>query len=241
MIRKTLTVLLIVVLGSALTYARESELQNHVEKRKNGGAGGFTIGIGQFDLSNLNQRLRTRGFETLDGSQVCFGGAGYGIVNGRILLGGEGSGFGQDVASGTQKASLSGGWGFFDVGYVVLSRRNFNLFPLLGIGGGGFNFRIVEKAVSPTFDEILDNPKQEANIFTGSFLLNFALGVDYSLIFGESKKGHGGLLLGILAGYIFDPIKADWKMGDADVLDGPDLRMTGPYVKLIIGGSGTRK
>ncbi len=241
MLRKTLTVLLILFMGSTLIYAQEPKVQTHTEKVKAVSGGGFMIGIGQFNLSRLNDMLRARGFENLGNSQISFGGGGYGILKGKILFGGEGSGFSKAVTSSTQKASLSGGCGFFYIGYVVLSRNGFNLFPMLGIGGGGFNLRIVERAATPTFDEILDNPKREVNISTGSFLLNFALGVDYSLVLSEDKKGRGGLLLGIRAGYIFDPTKANWRMTDMDVLGGPDVRMTGPYIQLILGGSGTRK
>jgi len=242
MLRKIFAVLLMLAWGSALIYAQGTEAKEaDTKKVKGGGGGGFMVGVSQFDLNTLNDKLKAKGFEDLGDNQIFFGGGGYGIINGKILLGGEGGGFSKDVASSTQKASLSGGYGFFDIGYVIFSKSGFNLFPLLGIGGGGFSLRIVERAPSPTFDEILDNPKREANISTGSFLFNFALGLDYLLALGEDKEGRGGLLLGIRAGYIFDPTKADWKMTDQDVLKGPDIRFTGPYVHLVLGGMGASK
>lgn len=88
----------------------------------------------------------------------------------------------------------------------------------MGIGGGGFSLRIAERAVTPTFDEVLENPAREINMTAGDFLFNFALGLDYWLTIGEDGKG--GLLFGVRVGYSLSPSEVDWKMTDMDVLGG---------------------
>ncbi|PIP13880.1 MAG: hypothetical protein COT45_01025 [bacterium (Candidatus Stahlbacteria) CG08_land_8_20_14_0_20_40_26] len=231
------TIVALVVLAfiaPTLAYSNEGAV-------KGGGGGGFMFGMNRLNLAELSTKLEAKGFEALEKNNISFGGGGYGIIGEKILLGGEGHGSQQAIFSDTLKASVSAGYGFFDVGYVLLSKKSFRLFPIVGLGGGGIDLRILERGVTPTFDEILDNPGREANISTGSILLQFGAGLDYFLKLGEDEKGEGGLLFGIRAGYTYAPTQADWKMGDMDVLGGPDIGVTGPYIHLIFGGAGFGK
>ncbi|RKY72288.1 MAG: hypothetical protein DRQ24_05355 [Candidatus Latescibacterota bacterium] len=237
---KSRTAVTIVVLV-ALSFIVPTSVYSNQEAIKGGGGGGFMLGLNRFDLAELSTKLQAKGFDAVKENNVSFGGGGYGIIGEKVLLGGEGHGCQQDVLSDTLKASVSGGYGFFNVGYVVLSERGFRLFPMLGLGGGGISLRIVKRAVTPTFDEILDSPDREINISTGGILLQFGVGVDYLLKLGKDDEGEGGLLFGIRAGYTYTPTKADWKMEDMDVLGGPDVTVTGPYVHFIIGGGGFGK
>ena len=105
------------------------------------------------------------------------------------MLGGEGAGFSQDVSSDTLKATLAGGYGFFDVGYLAYSRENFRLFPFFGVGGGALALRIAERGPMPTFSEVLDNPKREVEISAGGMLFQVGLGLDYMLTLKEKEGG----------------------------------------------------
>ncbi|MDZ7262335.1 MAG: hypothetical protein ONB05_09560, partial [candidate division KSB1 bacterium] len=203
-----------------MTFVPTTLIYSDEGMKKGGGAGGFEFGLNRFDSGELSTKLQAKGFEALEKNNFSLGGSGYGIIGEKILLGGGGYGFQQDVFSDTLKASVSAGYGVFNVGYVVFSKKGLRLFPMIGIGGGGVNLKIVERGVIPTFDEVLDNPRREANVSTGSFLVQFAVGMDYFLKLGEDEKGAGGLLFGIRAGYTFAPTKADWKMEDMDVLGG---------------------
>ena len=97
------------------------------------------------------------------------------------------------------------------MGYIVYTKKQLWLYPLLGLGGGGMNLKIKEKPSSLSFDDVLDNPKRSVEISTGGFLLSFAVGMDYLLILGEDKKGKGGLAFGIRAGYTLSPFKRGWE------------------------------
>lgn len=208
--------------------------------KEGGGGGGFAFGMSRFDPGELSTKLEAKGFSALEENSVSFGGGGYGVI-GNVLLGGEGHGSQQDVFTSASEASISTGYGFFNAGYIVFSEKGLRLFPMIGIGGGGINLRIAERGAAPTFDEILDDPGRETNISTGGILFQFALGIDYLLRLGGDEKGGGGLLFGIRAGYIYAPTKASWKMEDMDVLGGPDVRVTGPYVRFMFGGGGFGK
>ena len=210
-------------------------------KAKGSGAGGFAFGFNRVDLSELDAKLKGKGFEGLSNDNIFYGGAGYGVVRGKILLGGEGGGFSQDVSSDSLKASVDGGCGFFNVGYVVYSRGGLSVFPLLGIGGSTVELRIVGREDAPSFDALLGNPRREVNVSTAGLLFGIGVGADYLLVLGGDEEGKGGLLFGVRAGYTFSATEADWMMVDRDVLRGPDVRMTGPYVHLIFGGGGSAK
>ena len=202
------------------------------------GVGGFMFGVNAASFEDLKDELTKKGFKELGARNTLFGGGGYGVVEGKFVLGGEGAGFSQDVSSDTLKATVKGGYGFFDVGYVIYSRGNLMIFPFLGIGGGGVELRIAERGATPTFGEVLEDPGREVVLSTGSILFQVGFGMDYLL---PLKEDGGGLLLGLRAGYILAPTKADWRMADRDVLGGPDARLTGPYICLTFGGGGTAK
>lgn len=210
-------------------------------EEKGAGAGGFLLGVATADFDDLNAELKSRGFTPLKSNNAVYGGLGYGIVRGRIIIGGEGVAFTQDVSSDTMQASFQGGYGFFDVGYVVYAKGGLNVFPLLGIGGSALDLWIVGKDETPSFGRLLDEPKREVNVSTVGLLVDLGIGVDYLLVLGEDQKGKGGLLLGFRAGYRLSPMQADWTMRDRDVLHGPDVRLTGPHVCLLIGGGGMTK
>lgn len=188
-----------------------------------GGAGGFMFGLNRFDLADLNTKLKDNAFESLDDNSAFYGGGGYGIRE-KVLLGGEGGSFKQNVRSDSLKVSVSGDYGFFDVGYVILSKGNWRLFPMFGLGGGDIDLKITERSSGKLIKDGNDD----------GMLFQVAVGTDYLLKLGGNEKGGGGLLFGIRVGYTFALEK--WSIEDMDILGDLDVGLTGPYVHLIVGG-----
>ena len=124
-----------------------------------GGVGYFIGGVGWFLES--------------DNSSIVYsaGGGGHTITN-RWLLGGEGhSSFGPDNA---------GGYGFLNLGYLLLRRDFILVYPLLGLGGGAMT-READPSVSKCA------------------LLNPAVELDFLI----PVKNESGILVGLRAGYTF--------------------------------------
>lgn len=138
---------------------------------------------------------------------------------------------------GTSTTSLIGGYGMFDIGYLVYSKKGLSVYPMLGIGGGGLTFKVAEES-TPSFAELLDDPKRSVELNYGGMLLNVSLGVDYLIKMAEDETGAGGLIIGFQAGYMLAPFTHDWKMETNDVTGGPDIGFNGPYVKIMFGGGG---
>jgi hypothetical protein len=97
------------------------------------------------------------------------GGGGHSITN-RWILGGEGhSAFGADNA---------GGYGFLDLGYLVLSSRIILAYPLVSLGGGSMT-----RESSPSVSKC--------------FLLTPSVEVDFLI----PIRGRAGIFLGLRGGY----------------------------------------
>jgi hypothetical protein len=54
------------------------------------------------------------------------------------------------------------------------------------------------KCVSPSFSDIINDPKREASLSTGGFIGQGAVGLDYVIILGGDEEGEGGLLFNIV-------------------------------------------
>jgi hypothetical protein len=159
-----------------------------------------------------------------------------------VIIGGEGHLLVGDeseaaISSGDYKTSLSAAYGFFNVGYLVYSKDDLHVYPLVGLGGGELWLKIGPHS----FDDILENPQRSAELSTGGFLLNLALGADYLWKLKEDEKSEGGLVFGLRVGYTFAPAKGEWTADGIDISGGPEVGITGPYIRFMIGGGGKSK
>jgi hypothetical protein len=209
---------------------------------KGEGAGYFMIGSNWLDMDELNSRLRDNGYTEFSDSYLSLGGGGHGIVRGRYLIGGEGHG----MLGRTEQSTIgvvdygtkfSAGYGFFDVGVVAIKSGGFNVYPLLGLGGGGVSLNITQTEIG-SFDDILENPDRSSRLTTWGFLINLGLGIDYLAVLGDNEQGEGGIVIGMRTGYIFSPFDGDWNFEGETLPGGPDLGLTGAYLRLTIGGGG---
>jgi hypothetical protein len=212
------------------------------QAKQDGGMGYSMFGRGTIDISDLNSKLESKGYSTMSDNFFSAGGGGHRIFSSGLIIGGEGHAvLGDEVTSGNNKHSVNVGYGFLNLGYIVYSVQELRFYPLLGLGVGGMTFTIKEDVTSLTLDDILDNPGRKAEISTGGFLINLAFGIDYLLKFAEDETGKGGMLLGLRAGYTISPVKGDWNMDDLEISGAPKIGITGPFIRLMIGGGGFGK
>ena len=210
---------------------------HHAEHRE-GGAGYFAIGTNVLGVDALNDRLSAFGYPTFGSAFLSLGGGGYGLIGGRVLLGGEGHGLirpSQSVRG--RDVSVGGGYGLATIGYLAVTRSSWRVYPQLGVGAGGFTVDIGSAGEATEFDDVLDNPNRRAELSRGSLLVSLALNATYAF---SGAKEPGGFRLGVQAGYLLAPYSSDWQL-DADALaDGPDAGFDGPFIRLLIGGGGGR-
>jgi hypothetical protein len=201
--------------------------------------GSFMTGYSINDFSEMNDLFTANGYPSLDDGSFSLGGGGHFIIN-NVIIGGEGHGLpGNDASDSHYRISQSSGYGFFNLGYIVFSRSNLLLYPLLGMGGGGTTVTITGLDQKPAdFQDILDDPGRESYITSGGFMLNFSLGTDLFLFGDRSEDGTGGFFAGIRLGYLLDPGKEQWYFSDQELTGSPDTGMSGFYFRITLGGGG---
>jgi len=189
-------------------------------QQTHGGRGYFVFGGSFLSIDTVNSVLSSAGYPEVSGTFLSFGGAGYGVWN-KFLFGGEGHWLKTNKESTENKTtSVSSSYGMFDLGYIFLHNPNYELYPLLGIGGGKLT-TVME-----------DNTGNKTTVSVNQFLLSIGIGFDYFFPTSES----GAVVLGLKAGYLFPPLKGKTTV-DGDLLeDTPDFNITGPFVQVVIGG-----
>jgi len=200
-----------------------------------GGAGYLMLGVNSTSISGLNESLMAGGYSAHPRRFFSLGGGGHAVI-GRLILGGEGQTLaGREAGNPAYKTTLSGGFGLFNLGYVLCSGEDFMIYPLAGIGAGEIDLEIMERGTA-SFEEVLDNPGRGSKLATSGFLLNLAVGAEKIVRLGGGRRG--GLILGIRAGYIFAPVKGGWELDKLEIPGGPGISLQGPYLRLLIGAGG---
>ncbi len=223
----------LLIFAQITTYSQEQK----ASERINGGMGYFMAGGHILSISSLNTRLANRGYPKFSSTFTSFGGGGHAVIS-NFIIGGEGHGIiGSDQTNDKSTLSLSAGYGLVDFGYLMYSKGGLSVYPLVGFGGAGLSLNISQRQI-PTFDEVLDSLKGHVELSTGSFLLHFAIGVDYLLSFGKQEDSRGGLLIGLRIGATFTPVAGDWKFDEIKVANGPSVGINGVYLRLMFGGGG---
>lgn len=241
---------LVLTVLSLLTLAQPADAQRRDRDRDHGeiGRGFFQTGVFELDVDDLNSALTGAGYPALDGTVYTLGGGGYG-TRGRFLMGGEGHALMETIettADGAYQVGMSGGYGMFRLGYLAFTRGGLDVFPSLGLGGGGMSLEIVERG-APTFDDVLDDPARSARLSTAMLLLDASLSVQYRVDMSRDRDDEdedgddrpGGLLVGVEAGYTFAPGDSTWDLdGINGVAGGPTLQVEGLHLRISIGGWG---
>lgn len=212
-------------------------------EEEKGGWGYFMLGKRHIDIKNLNEELVNKGYSKFSDDFTFLGGGGRHLIN-RLIIGAEGYFLLRDKnTTASYKTSIDGGYGFFDVGYLLFKKEDLMIYPLLGIGGGGFDIEIKEKVPSATgFGDILTNPRRESHLSVGGPLLNLAIGIDWFLtLTKKEEKNKGGLVFGLQASYLLPLTKwDDWYLCEKDISGGPNIAFRGFYLSFAIGGFGEK-
>jgi hypothetical protein len=193
-VRLLLASVLFLGLGALTTVQAQDPDEEEPEKRmasENNGAEFFAIGTHIANLGPLNDRLEGAGYPTFATETVTIGGGGYGIVADRLLLGGEGHGLltGDGTGRG-RNVSLTGGYGFFNLGYLFFPTSSLRAYPPVGIGGGGLQLDIESPGDADNFSDVLDTPNRSARMGQASFLISLGAGLEYQFETPDEGGAH---------------------------------------------------
>lgn len=209
--------------------------QNNIQ---GGGGGGFTIGYGTMDVSAFNDFLPDN-YPKFNGTHLLMGGMGYGFNN-RFVMGGGGSALiGDEIINDSLSASIGGGMGTFNFGYLLVNREQMKIFPMLGLGGGGYGLNITNNSNVST-EDIKADPFREISISKGGFIADVSLHFNFlpGLQTDDESGSSGGFMTGLQVGYLWSFPDSRWEYTGGNITGGPNFGLNMFYVKLILGGMG---
>ena len=210
-------------------------------KKQSMGGGGFTIGYGNADVSAFKSFVpETMG--KFKNDFLVIGGTGHAIIN-KFVIGGSGFAIATDpIKTDSISASLGGGIGTFDIGYLFFNKDKIKIYSVLGIGGGGLGLQIAKnKNISAS--KVASDPGQEININHGGFVADVSVHMNIipAPAYDEKKESYGGFMFGLKIGYTYSLPSNDWTFSGGDITGGPNFGLSMLYAKLIIGGFGSQK
>lgn len=190
-------------------------------------------GYAQVQLDELNQRLAAlpEPYSPVGEDLVLLGGGIHGRVD-RFLLGIEVATM-HSIEDGEmddeRTAKLTGMTGTLLVGLSLLQTDGFDFYPFVQLGGAGTTLE-VEQRDDPTWEETLGDPGRSSSL-TSAFLYGTAgVGMDYTF--------RNGFFLGVRGSWAYTPPSDGWSDEEGEVLGGPEMDLSGPSVRLLLGFGG---
>lgn len=200
----------------------------------------YDPGFSFLDTASFNSMAANQGYNNLSNVFIAQGGGAHVILD-RIILGGSGmgiNGFRSANAAG-DVLGVSGGYGLFNLGYLVVHEDNFSLYPVLGIGSGH-----ISVSGSSSLNKVfgLSGSEDISRIDSNQVVLDIGLGADYLIDFNADPGNASGLLVGLKLGYLFVPSPTQWEsnrrlVGGTNL---PNLSNQGLYFNLVLG-AGTQR
>ena len=165
---------------------------------------------------------------------LSFGGSGFGFAN-KWVYGGEGVGL--HTSSPDEYTTYDGGYGMFDLGYLLLAKKGKIIFPCVGFGG--YNNSVI-------FSNIGNNNIPFDSLFSSNFIreqtiYSKGMMIDGSLHFDFLLKGNSGTALGINVGYTYCLSQKTTTVNKIKLDNAPDFNMNGLHFGLSLGFGGLKE
>jgi hypothetical protein len=210
------------------------------------GAAFISGGVSQLATGDLDDRLAAEGYPTFGRKASTLGIGAYRIFSDRILVGFEGHGFivGDEEHQG-RTVGLSGGYATLGVGYVFTVSPRVRLYPRIGIGAAGIALEMESDAGPVDFDDVLTGGVsaplgRDPVLSRDGVALDIGAGIELL----RSSRSIGPLI-GLRVGYLAAPFDSSWDYYERasyvrEATEGPDATPSGPYIRIVIGGSWRR-
>jgi len=229
-----------IIACAALMTAPAAARAGQPEQASIAGRGYLLFGGRGLQLSELNGSLKKNGgYPGFTNPIFSYGAGGHVLIN-RLLIGGEGHALIEKNTAGRgRRAKLGGGYGVFNIGYVVYSEGGLDVYPFVGIGGGRIGLEIAGDQQA-SFEDIIAAPGRMSKLAAYGFILTFNLGADSLIRIGGGDGSGGGFVAGARVGFAWSTAEAEWEMPGLKVSGGPGIGFPGFYFTLLVGGGGGR-
>lgn len=208
-------------------------------KKKRINVGYITFGACHLNLGKVSNYLKSHDCEPISNNYMMFGIGGF-VISRKTVISVEyvrtllkdnfSNPTGEFITHAKAKYTLA------NFGYLLKSDNGLIYYPYIGLGLGKIILRLTENNID-SFGNIFSSQRENESS-KSSLFLNAGFAMDYFHKFNKKRNGKNNIVIGIRAGYIFSPFKNEWRVNQIKVHDGPDARLTGPYVRLTIGIGG---
>lgn len=190
-------------------------------------------GYAQLDVDALNARLAglDEPYSPVSEDMVVLGVGLHGRLR-RFILGGEAAiqASIEDAEAGDERnAELSGFNGSALLGFSIIQSDGFDFYPLVQLGWASATLEVSERG-DPTWDEVLGDPGRRSTMTTATFYGAGGVGMDYTF--------RRGFFIGVRGTYAYTPDMDNWTEETGNVLGGPEMNLSGPSVRLLLGFGG---
>ena len=224
----------------ALSIWLMSDVWAHRPARRWGGFGHLSAGVAAGQLVDVETALSAAdslGPGARPGDfGVHLGGGGRALLDGRWIVGARAYALLPSPARTPTGRGLAVAFGgSFDVGYAVVNRGEWLVYPYFGVGGLGQALEVTNKSSrTVSFGDRTIRPGDEEYFRTGMATVEVGLGVQHVLF----SRG-GGFIVGAEVGLTTSTWSARWRDDDGDRVAGVAASRFGAVmVRLTVGGGG---
>lgn len=191
--------------------------------------GGFTVGVINLDVSEINNILENAGFAKLDNNLLMYGGSGIGGEKIGYRFGGLGTGGRLKSTNNDKKAVLDIGYGGFLLEKGFYRKNDFDIAWRSLIGAGSLELTLIHNDPG-TFEEVVKGVDENGDPYSVTMTKSF-------ITFEPGINVHYQInqLVGIdlNAGYLLNfDLGENWNIKDEPVNDGPLSNIKSPHIEL---------
>lgn len=202
----------------------------------------FGVGYLHTDLGNIINFLSSYGYKPLPEGVVTLSFSPSFFVN-RFVFRAEYT-LQLPVAqqqSETIRSTFAGRHVAASIGYVVLQRPRFRLYPYVGINSFTSQPTVRERKTVTTADDLINNQQRGFHLLYSNASLDMGVQIDRLIPLKNRKwdcpQNSRYMTVGARLGYILGPGGVSGRFNSMPVDGVPSYSPTGPYLKLVIGFS----
>lgn len=211
------------------------------------------MGMLVLDTSPINDWLDDADVDDFSMVTPTIGGGIHAILAEKVIVGMKGSAFYSEGGGDYLEATLSGGYGYFEVGYLVINQRRWMLAPVIGIGGGGLSMALkgdLDRFGVMSAPTGTTNPRGEETLISQKGRLGWGYGLaqvgltfHHVVPFTDTPNGYGMVMFGASVGGLVQLASSSWE--DDEMINSgsyPKPKFNGIYAQFEInfGGGATK-
>jgi len=202
----------------------------------------FGVGYMHTDLGSINGFLSTYGYKPMSEGAVTLSVAPSFFFSRFVFRGEFTWQFPQQMPQGENFNSTFGGRHIAaSVGYLLINKPGYRLYPYVGISSYGSHVAVREKTSVSNVDDLVNNQARGFHLGYSNAALDFGVQFDKLISLQNGRwdcpQSSRYMTVGLRVGYLYGPGPVKGRFNGQVVEGAPSYSPNGPYVKLVFGFS----